>query len=965
MPSPPQSIVQAAEHLPATLRRDFERRWGAFAETLAERGETPPPELPDVLPDVWAVSEFVFETCRRDPQGLDTLLRSGRLARPATREELDAGVGAALAACADETSFMQTLRRVRRWELSRIAWRDLAGDAGVDEVLTELSWLAEVCVEQALRFAETQLEERHGTPRTADGRRMRLCVLGLGKLGGGELNFSSDVDLIFVYAAGGETDGPRPLDHQQYFIRLGQRLIKLLAELTSDGFVYRVDMRLRPFGDAGPLAMSFTAAEDYYQTHGREWERYALIKARAVAGDLEGGGQLIRALQPFVYRRYLDYGVFQALREMKELINQEAERKGRVNNVKLSPGGIREVEFIGQAFQLIRGGRDAGLRLRGIREVLCRLVERGLLPSWAEAQLQEAYAFLRRVENRLQMAADQQTHALPAEESGRLRLAWSMGYGDWESFRAALAGQMRRVHEHFEQIFAAPQADEDERDGGERRFARLWARGTAEELAAMLNELGYTQAEAAARQLIDLRDSAACRSLTETGRERLDRLMPLLVQAAAGQDRPDVVLERVLGVIQAIARRSVYLALLVESPMALSQLVKLCAASPWITRQLARLPLLLDELLDPRSLYTPPDRAGLSRELELALRDTAVDDLETLMDRLRHFKEAQVLKVAAADVMGALPLMRVSDQLTWIAEAILDRVLATARAQLVERHGEPRLHDGRAAGFGIVGYGKLGGIELGYGSDLDVVFLYESEQGAISTDGERPLDGAVFFARLAQRIVHMLTAYTAAGTLYEVDMRLRPSGASGLLVSSLRAFSAYQLEQAWTWEHQALVRARFIAGTREVAEAFESVRSQTLARIREPNELRREVREMRERMWRELGNAASQRFDLKKDPGGIADIEFLVQYYVLAHAHEHPELLRYTDNIRILEGLSAAGLIDAADADFLTDAFRTLRDRIHASTLQAEPALVDAGEYAALRAEVGRIWRACFGTGQD
>ena len=961
----PLILAPSDERLPAMLRDDFEQRWGAYLEAL-ERAELPvPAELPVALPDVWAVSEFAFETCRRDPEGFAALLRSGRLSHAATRDDIDAAVAAALEQGTDEASFMRALRRVRRIELTRIAWRDLAGDVGVDEVLAELSCLAEVCTERALRFAEAELEARHGTPQTADGERMRLCVLGLGKLGGGELNFSSDVDLIFVYAAGGDTEGPRPLDHQQYFIRLGQRLIKLLAELTADGFVYRVDMRLRPFGDAGPLAMSFAAAEDYYQTHGREWERYALIKARVVAGDAEGGEQLLDALQPFVYRRYLDYGVFQALREMKALINQEAERKGRVNNVKLSPGGIREVEFIGQAFQLIRGGRDAGLQLRGIREVLRRLVERDLLPPWAEVQLQEAYAFLRRVENRLQMAADQQTHALPDDKAGRARLAWSMGYGEWDPFREVLAGHMRRVHEHFEQIFAAPQAEEDERDSDAQRFARLWTRGKCEELAPMLAALGYAQGEEAGRQLVDLRESAACRALTETGRARLDRLMPLLVQAVAGQERPDVVLERVLGVIQAIARRSVYLALLVESPLALSQLVKLCAASPWIARQLARLPLLLDELLDPRSLYAPPDRAGLGRELQAALRDTASEDLEALMDRLRHFKEAQVLKVAAADVMGALPLMRVSDQLTWIAEAILERVLATARAQLVVRHGEPRLQGGRVAGFGIVGYGKLGGIELGYGSDLDVVFLYESDEGGMSTDGDRPLDGAVFFARLAQRIVHMLTAYTAAGTLYEVDMRLRPSGASGLLVSSMRAFATYQLEQAWTWEHQALVRARFIAGTPDVEQAFLSVREQTLVRSREWGELRREVREMRERMWRELGGGDPQRFDLKKDPGGIADIEFLVQYNVLAHAHDHPQLLRYTDNIRILEGLAAAGLIDAADARFLMDAFRTLRDRIHALTLQAEPGVVDASEYAALRAETVRIWRACFETGQD
>ncbi|APZ42117.1 bifunctional [glutamate--ammonia ligase]-adenylyl-L-tyrosine phosphorylase/[glutamate--ammonia-ligase] adenylyltransferase [Acidihalobacter ferrooxydans] len=943
--------------LPEHLQTLFEQRRAAFVQALLGAGLPASFEAPPSLPAVWAASDFVAESCRRYPAAFLALLDSGRLSHPATREDLAAAVDAAVAdAGPDEAAFMSQLRRVRHLELVRIAWRDLAGDAWLSEVLAELSWLAEACIEAALRFAETALDERYGHPCDEDGRRVRLCVLGLGKLGGGELNFSSDIDLIFAYATGGDTQGAKPLDRQQYFIRLGQRLIKLLTAQTADGFVYRVDLRLRAFGDSGPLAMSCAATEDYYQTHGREWERYALIKARVVAGDAAAGKALLRNLRPFVYRRYLDYGVFQALREMKDLINQEAARRGKGHDVKLSPGGIREVEFIGQAFQLIRGGRDAGLQLRGIRDVLARLVERDLLPAWAEAQLQAAYAFLRRVENRLQMTADQQTHALPDDEPGRARLAWSMGYTDWPAFRTELSGHMRRVHEHFEQVFATPQAV-DESDASGRRLLHAWRRGAPDELLGALADAGYAQPQEAAAHLQTLRTSNACRSLSETGRARLDHLIPLLVRAVAAQARPEAVLERVLGVIQTIARRSVYLALLVESPLALSQLVKLCAASPWIARQLGRLPLLLDELLDPRSLYTPPDRAALADELADALRDIEPDDLEGVMDRLRQFKETQVLRVAAADVTGVLPLMRVSDQLTWIAEVILERVVCVARDSLAARHGEPRLHNGDAAGFGIVGYGKLGGIELGYGSDLDVVFLYHSDAGSMSTDGERPLDAAVFFARLAQRIVHMLTAYTPAGLLYEVDMRLRPSGAAGLLVSSLQAYATYQQTQAWTWEHQALVRARFIAGTPGVGDAFGAVRAATLARARDLPALRREVREMRERMWRELGSADPQRFDLKKDPGGIADIEFLVQYSVLAHAHAHPELLRYTDNIRILDTLSSAGLLGAGEAAFLADAFRTLRDHIHALTLQAEPAVVDAADYATLRNEIGRLWR--------
>ena len=956
-----EPFAKALSEIPLSLRPVFDRHWQSYLHALQASGQALPTALPPELPAVWMASDFVAEFCIRDPEGFAALLEGEGLDRPLDRAAWRAWADAALAEAAGEAAFMRRLRRFRRQALARIAWRDLAGKADLDEVLASLSWLAEICVEKALRFAEDALQARFGCPRDAMGAPVRLSVLALGKLGGGELNFSSDIDLVFAYAGGAGTGGARALDRQSYFIRLGQTLIRLLAESTEDGFVYRVDMRLRPFGDAGPLAMSYDATEEYYQRHGREWERYALIKARAIAGDIEGGRQLLARLRPFVYRKYLDYGAFSALRELKALIRHEAERKGRLNDVKLSPGGIREVEFIAQVFQLVRGGRDPALQCRRLRETLRRLAERGLLPERVEAQLLAAYECLRRVENRLQMQADQQTHALPADTLARQRLAWSMGFGaDWDAFAAQLNRHMRHVHEHFEQVFAAPQAEEDETG---QRLRLLWERAEARALSAHLQALGYAQPDESAARLIALRNSRMVQALSPVGRERLQRLMPLLLQAAAGQAMPDVALARALEVVQAVASRSVYLALLVESPLALSQLIKLCAASPWIARRLAAMPLLLDELLDPRSLYAPLDRERLRQALAQALENVAQDDLETVMDRLRQFKETQVLRVAAADITGALPLMQVSDRLTWIAEVILEKVVSLAREDLARRHGQPRLASGREAGFGIIAYGKLGGIEMSYGSDLDLVFLYEGEGLAAETDGERPLEAPVFFARLAQRIVHFLTAFTSAGRLYEVDMRLRPSGASGLLVSSLAAYAAYQAENAWTWEHQALVRARFVAGAPQVGRRFEAVRREVLGRPRDAERLRRDVREMRERMWRELGQSDPALFDLKRDPGGIADIEFLVQYGVLARASQWPDLLAYTDTLRLLERLAGHGFLPSQDAKFLAEAYQTLRDRIHALTLQDAPPRVAAAEFSSLRAEIGRIWRACFETG--
>ncbi len=956
----PAPLRAAAEALPAPLAEELARHWQDYREAATAAAVAVPEEeaLLRVVGRVWPASPFVAQACRRHPALFHDLVASGDLARPYEQGEYRARVAAALADCDDDEALATALRRLRRREMVRIAWRDIAEWADLDETLAELSALARACIDGALGHLYPRLCRELGTPHGRDsGQPQQLVVLGMGKLGADELNFSSDIDLIFAYPEEGETVGGsgRSRANQEFFLRLGQRLIDALGRHSAEGFVFRVDMRLRPFGDSGPLASSFAALESYYQTHGREWERYALVKADVVAGDRRAGAELLERLRPFVYRRYVDFGAFEALREMKAMIARQVAARGMENNVKLGPGGIREVEFIGQAFQLIRGGREPELRQRSIRKVLALLGARGHLPPYAAEALDQAYVFLRRVENRIQEMEDQQRHELPTDEIGRARLTAAMGFDRWERFEAELAHHRHTVHAHFEQVFNAPQREEEGRQPSSADSA--WRGGV--DVAHALRQLGYDDPQRAAAVVERLRNSRRYQGLTAQGKARLDHLMPLLLGAAAGVENGAETLERVVALVEAIARRSAYLALLVENPLALSQLVRLCSASPWVAAHLARYPLLLDELLDPRALYAPLDREALKRELDRALA-RAGDDEEQQLEALRHFKHANVLKVAAADIAGVYPLMEVSDHLTEIAEVVVERALELARDHLVARHGRPRCRlDGEVVepGFAVIAYGKMGGIELGYGSDLDLVFLHGAGGETLPTDGERPIDTPLFFARLGQRLIHILTAHTPAGVLYEVDPRLRPSGSSGLLVSSIEAFERYQMEEAWTWEHQALVRARAVAGDAALAERFEAIRRRVLGRERDPEALRREVVEMREKMRAQLDRSNADQFDLKQGRGGIADIEFMVQYAILRWAASRPALLRWSDNVRQLETLAAEGLFEREEAETLADAYRTYRAASHRLALQQAPARVEADRFTAEREAVRRIWR--------
>ncbi len=907
------------------------------------------------LSRVLACSPFIADLCRRQPALLLDLLGSGELQEPlaetAFRSELQRQLN---------TGDMEpgvVLRRYRQRHMLRIIWRDFCRLADTCETVRDTSLLAEACIAEALRVSQAALESRFGVPRgRSSGQRQELIVLAMGKLGARELNVSSDIDLIFAYPEAGETDSKtKSIGNEEFFTRVGRAVINALDQVTEEGFVFRVDMRLRPYGESGALVHNFAALEEYYQDQGRDWERYALIKARPITGDPAQAAELMESLRPFVFRRYVDFGVIESLRGMKRMISAEVRRRGLQDNVKLGHGGIREVEFIAQCFQLVRGGRDLGLQQRELLAVLRECGDLGCLPGEAVAELRSAYLFLRDSEHAIQGYQDKQTQALPQEAMAQLAMATVMGCASWEGYLVVLETHRQIVAAHFNDLIAAP----DENDAIAVNDALPpWG----EELSAgVLSALGYRQPEQSLQALQELQQSGRVLTLQAEGRERLEKFMPQLLRACAEVNDPDLTLARLLPLVVAVVRRSAYLVLLLENPLAMRDLVVLCAASPWIAEQMTRHPVLLDELLDRASLYTAQDRGALENELRQQVARLAPGDLEAQMDALRYFKAANVLRVAASELVGRLSLMQVSDKLTWIAEVILGQVLAVAWADLTSKYGAPQ-RDSSSYGFAVFGYGKLGGIELGYSSDLDLVFISnDTAQGV--TDGERSIDNTVFYTRLGQRMIHILETRMNMGRLYEVDMRLRPSGNSGMLVSTVHGFSTYQQESAWTWEHQAMVRGRFVAGDPVVAKQVEAVRSAILCKPRDIKILMQEVQQMRDRMREHLlpaGPAHQGEFDLKQGVGGIVDIEFMVQYAVLAWSHRLPELACWSDNVHILETLGREGLFEQRQCDALTEAYIAYRSAVHQLSLQQQPGIVSAERFVDLRAAVTAVWQALF-----
>jgi glutamate-ammonia-ligase adenylyltransferase len=929
-------------------------------DLLADLGALAAPASAAALPRVLRASPFAAGVMGRQRQWAQSALAMGELERPAAA--VQQRLAQVLSEADGEAVFMRALRAFRNREMVRIAFRDVAGWAELDDTLGDLSALAQACCEAALRFAGQRLAQRFGQPRGDNGAAAQPIVLGMGKLGGGELNFSSDIDLIFAYTAAGATDGAHSLSNEEYFARLAQQTARLLSERTEDGFAFRVDTLLRPFGSAGAPALAADAMEAYYQNHGRDWERYALIKARPVAGDLAAGKALLGRLQPFVYRRYLDFGAIEALRQLKALIDRDAARRGAEHDLKLGPGGIRELEFIVQLFQLVRGGRDVRLRDCRLRPVLQRLGEARHLPVPTVQELDRAYVLLRRCENAVQMYADAQTHQLPAEPAARAALGEAVGGIGWLALEAQLAQARRSVADEFARLFAAPASRQAQ--AGAVAPAELW-QADAAAVESWLRGLGFAHRPQDLAQAIEqLGKSALVRALQDPARTRLYATLARLAADAGVQDDPETALERSLRVVGAVAGRSTYLSLLTESAGARRRLLELCGASPWITGLLAQSPALLDTLLDARLSQQAPGQASGRAELALELSAQAAEvdaaDTEAAMELLRRYRQEMTLRVAAADLSGALPLVQVSDRLTWLAEAIVSQALAFAQVQQAAFCGAPPA--ATVPQFAVLAYGKFGSIELGYGSDLDLVFVYDAlDPDAPTCGGPRSVPTGEYFVRLAQRIVHLLSARTTSGRAYEVDLELRPSGNSGLVVTSLAGFARYQRESAWTWEHQALLRARTVAGAAPLCAALAAVRAEVLRRPRDAGRLRQEVVNMRARMHAGREVRRPGRWDVKQARGGLVDAEFLTQFLCLRDAAGHPQLIEFTDNWRQLEALSAAGILGAAHKDALLAAERSYRGWLHRRALQAQDALAEDAEFGQHRAAVSALWDQVMG----
>ena len=947
--------------VPEVLREPLARWWerASAQEATAHAYAALPRALRAQLPRAAAGSEFIASVLIQDPKALEWF---NRYEEPAAARVAGADYEArAAASTAADTGHI--LREWRRREMLRIAWRDIGGRAGVRETLHALSDLADACIRAAAAASRLHLRAVFGIPRNAAGEEVPLIVLGMGKLGGRELNFSSDIDLMFLFSQPGQTQGPREIENEEYFNRLGRELIRLLDARNEDGFVFRVDMRLRPFGESGPLVASLPSLENYLQEHGRDWERYAWVKARPIVGVEAYASAYQEFVRPFVYRRYLDFGVFESLRDMKAMIAREVSRRELDQHLKLGRGGIREIEFIVQSMQLVRGGSDRRLQNASLLDVLPLLAGSKLMSAADIAELTEAYLVLRKAENSLQLIRDEQTHSLPADAADRARLSVNMGLPEWSTVHERIEAARDNVARQFEALlFGAPNTQHRHDEAGAGWFASENANIEEE-----LERDGFPQGAipAVAKTLDAYRHAAAYRRLDEAGRRRLHVILERLLKAAAQHAEPAGVVQRVLRVLESIGTRSSYFALLKEQPAALNRLIEVCAISGFLSRQIADFPLLLDELIDAKAFDELPSRQSFGLELAARTERLPADDPERQVEALRQFQKVAVFTVALADLTGRLPLMKVSDRLTDIAELIVERCTDLAWQQMIAVYGIPYCGDEEAnrrpVRVAVAGYGKLGGLELGYGSDLDLVFLHDSSGEFQQTAAKRPLDNGIFFLRLGQRIVHLLTMHSAAGRLYEVDMRLRPNGKGGFLMTGIDAFERYQRQDAWTWEHQALLRARPVAGDAALRAAFEAARRNTLCTAVHRDTLRTDVREMRLRMRRELSKAGAGQFDIKQDAGGIADIEFLVQYWVLAAANAHPDLLTYTDNIRQLEGLARVGVLARATAQWLTDAYIAYRSVLHHMSLEVQgDRVVEAAPYADTRARVEAIWREAF-----
>lgn len=952
-PSPAASIRQPLESLPESLLANADQ---TLAEWRRRLGDSQALHDHPTLPGwrrLWALSPWAAETCLRYPQwalewSLDSSLidSDGNLTQRLAPSNPDAD---------SDDELRRNLRQFRNREMLRLQWRDLNRRCGTLDTCADVSALATLCLQTALEWHERSLCRKFGAPHSTDGVRQHLCVIGMGKLGGNELNLSSDIDLIFCWDRPCETE--RGASGQEFFDRLARSVIGCLNDVDRDGFVFRVDTRLRPFGASSALTAGVESMERYYLQHGRDWERYALLKARPVAGDTALGERLLETLHPFLYRRYLDFNALEALRAMHGDIRLARTETETASDIKIGRGGIRQLEFGVQFFQLVFGARHQQLQTRSLLTALRSLGELKYLKPHESRELEAAYLFLRDAEHALQAYADRQTQTLPSQEAQRLVLAAALGYTDFAAFNKALRMHRQRIADFFQRLTTPTDADADDPWRG------LW-RSAGDSALALLREAGYTDPDEALRLIDRLRNGRRSARLPDLSRRRLDQLMPLLLRETAKLDRPDATLRRCLQIVEAVLGRCAYLSLLAEHPQTLHQLIDLCARSAWIAQRLRHQPQLMDEMLRPESLLTPIDSEQLDLELDNRMRAMKAPSLEDFLEVLQRFRTAHTLSVAVQALPGIAPTRQAEAQLSLIAERILDAIFNFCWQELLKRHGAPTRADGLACDpdFLIVAYGRLGAGEMTYASDLDLVFLYDAPADGRTMGGERAaLDNAVFFTRLAQRIIHCLRAPVLGEPLYEIDTRLRPSGQAGMLVSSLDAFSRYQFEVAWLWERQALVRAKPVSGCEKLAKKFEDLRGALLSQSMPEEKLKAEIVDMRARIVRHRDTEADSLEELKSRRGGIMDLEFIAQYGVLRHARSHPELLVRRDTAELLKILQDRGLLPDSGAESLAETHNQMSKILHHRSLRSAKSSAEEAQLAILCARVDKCWETLFG----
>ena len=949
-------MSQLDNQIPAMLAPSIERfskqffpKYKAISQYTLEEN------LVKELLHVVAISDFAAEICLQEPEILQDLIESQDLLIRYKSENYNLQFKSLLAKVSNEAQLMRSLRKLRKREMLRIVWRDLCRYASVEETMAELSLFADHCIVSALRLLHRwQIEKLAGGPLDDDGQFSDLYVIALGKLGGKELNFSSDIDLMFAYPQNGVfKSNEQTFSYEWYFTQLSQRLTKVLSTITQDGPLYRVDLSLRPHGNSGPVVLSFSALENYYQEQGRDWERYALLKARIVAGRRKQQIALYQITRPFVFRRYLDYGALTVVRSLKDIIAKEIEKESLYDDVKRGPGGIRQIEFICQTIQLIRGGQETYLQISNLLTTLSTLGKHHLLPDETVDELTSAYRFLRQVEHILQMFSDRQTHLIPSDERGRLKLAYAMGFTSFSDFFSQFSHHRNQVKKHFNEILSTPRSEESPHINQlEKELKAVWL----EQLGVLasrqiLENTGFIEVEESLRLMQTFRTSRRYQRLSQISHDRLDRLMPMMLRLIGDTADPSSTLHRVFNLLEAIIRRSAYLVFLLEYPHAVEKLVKLFHASPWMADHLSAYPVLFDGLLETDKLELPISEQDLTEHLNALMVNVPTDDLDQVMDVLRHFKLRQEVRLASLELEKALPLMKVSDCLTNMAVVLLRKILHLVIDKLQQQKNLKHQQKLSESDFAIIAYGKLGGIELSYGSDLDLVFLH----------GNAAIDPRLM-VRVAQKMIHLLSIRSSMGVLYKVDTRLRPSGSAGLMVGHIDSYVDYQKHHAWTWEHQALVRARILTGSNALKQKFNQTRSEILTRKRDPVELRKSILQMRQRMRQSLIMKQPGYFDIKQGIGGIIDLEFIVQYAVLAWSFSKPKLVEYTDNIRILETIADENLLPKTECSTLIAAYKVYRGHIHQKLLQSKPALIEDDMLKQYRSVVVRVWRQIFGS---